>query len=219
MLHGYLSNKESFLPQIRFLSRFFKVIAPDMTGFGNSEKMTEPYSLKDYAEEIKNLLDALKIDKTDAIAHSFGARVLVKLIENERRIDKIVLTGAAGLKPRRTLKYFYKRWAFLFLSKFKDKTFLSRFYSTDYNALDPVMKESFKLIVNERLEKNYSNIKNKTLLVFGSKDKETPLYMAKLMKKLVKGSKLLVIKNAGHFCFLDAPAAFDMAVFSFLTEK
>ena len=190
-----------------------------MTGFGNSSDMKTPYNLNDYANEVREVIDELKSDKIDVVAHSFGARVLVKLLQTDKRIDKIVLTGAAGLKPRRSLKYYFKRTAFKVLSVFFQKDRLKRFYSSDYNALSPVMQESFKLIVNEHLDEEYKKIKNKTLIIFGKKDKETPLYMAKRMRKYVKGSKLIVLNKEGHFCFSENPAAFNSAVFSFLMEK
>ena len=51
MLHGYLSCKESFAKQISFFSRFMRVVAVDMSGFGKAPKMSTPYSLGDYARE------------------------------------------------------------------------------------------------------------------------------------------------------------------------
>ena len=78
-----------------------------MTGFGENKGMSYPYSLCDYADEIIRLVDELKIKKYDVLAHSFGARVAVKIANGDGRADRIVFTGAAGLKPRRSLKYFF----------------------------------------------------------------------------------------------------------------
>ena len=105
------------------------------------------------------------------------------------------------------------------MSKFVKKERLKGFYSPDYLALSPMMRESFKLIIREDLKDEYGKIKNRTLLVFGKKDKETPLYMAKRMRKLIKSSELVVMRNVGHFCFSKNPEAFNGAVFSFLMRK
>ena len=51
-LHGYKSNKESFIRQITFFSRFYRVVAVDMCGFGKAESLPFPYSLSDYAKEL-----------------------------------------------------------------------------------------------------------------------------------------------------------------------
>ena len=71
-------------------------------------------------------------------------------------------------------------------------------------------------IVNEDLKERYAAIKIPALLIFGDKDKETPLYMARKMNRLVKNSKLIVIKNAGHFCFVDKPNLFNGYALEFL---
>ena len=121
MLHGYLSCKESFNSQINFFSRFMRVIAVDMRGFGKSEEMEYPYSLDDYVLEIERVLDFIGEEKVDLLAHSFGARVGIKLANKDKRIDKIVFTGAAGLKPRRGLKYFFRKASFFILKRFVKK--------------------------------------------------------------------------------------------------
>ena len=185
MLHGYGANKESFVRQIRFFSAFFRVIAVDMSGFGESPPLKYPYSVGDYAEEIKKVIDEIGERKIYVLAHSFGARVAVKLAGSDDRIEKIIFTGAAGLKPRRSVRYKVKRALFLLLKKFVNKEKLVKFYSENYRSLSPVMKESFIKIVNEDLKERYAAIKIPALLIFGDKDKETPLYMARKMNRLV----------------------------------
>ena len=97
-----------------------------------------------------------------------------------------------------------------------DKDKLKSFYSSDYLALDDVMKQSFKKIVNQHLDGVLSKIQNKTLLIFGKQDKETPLYMARRLQKGIQSSTLIVFENAGHFCFLDKPIKFNTEVKEFL---
>lgn len=57
LLHGYLSCKESFYYQIKFLSRYFRVTAPDIIGFGASARLEEPYSLDDYCDWLKEFIN------------------------------------------------------------------------------------------------------------------------------------------------------------------
>ena len=185
MLHGYLSCKESFSYQTDFFSRYFTVVVPDMAGF-NGVPMAYPYALDDYACDLKNLLRPV-VGRINVIAHSFGARVLFKFLPDER-VDKIVLTGAAGIRPRRSLKRAVK----VFRYKFRKRLGLdvSDFGSSDFKALDTLMKKSFVKIVNERLENRIRAVDKKTLIVVGDADKETPPYMAKRMNKLIDGSAL-----------------------------
>lgn len=218
-MHGYLSSGSAFLAQRRFFDREYQTFAPDFKGFGNNLGMDYPYSLSDYVSDLKEYAYKNGIKKPHAVAHSFGARVALKLAaEDEEFFDSLVLTGAAGLKAKKTLKKRVKAAEFFFLSKFIKKEKLKRFYSPDYLALNDVMKRSFVKIVNESLNSVLPNIKNRTLLIFGDKDTETPLYMAKRLHNGIKNSKLTVIKNAGHFVFIDKPATFNLEVREFLLE-
>ena len=179
--------------------------------------MPYPYSLSDYVSEVKEYIYANNLKNPSVIAHSFGARIAIKTASEDKGLfDKLVLTGAAGLKPKLTLKKAVKKSAFNVLKRFIPREKLAKFYSKDYNALSPVMKESFKKIVNEHLDDRLKHITNKTLIIFGKKDKETPLYMAKRLKAGISDSKLVVLDNAGHFCFIDKPNKFNMEVEEFL---
>ena len=98
--------------------------------------------------------------------------------------------------------------------KFHLKT--NRQGSPDYAKLSPEMKETFKSIVGTFLEPYAQKITNKTLIIWGRHDNETPLYMAKRLKKLIKNSKLVVLENGGHFSFIDCPLEFYNLVNDFL---
>lgn len=216
-LHGYLADRNSFYQQIKFFERDFEVFAPDFKGFGENTQMEYPYSLDDYVQDLKEYMYKNAITQPHVVAHSFGGRVALKSASmNEQIFDKLVLTGCAGMKPKVTLKKIAKKTAFSLLKTFVPKQKLKKFYSSDYLALDSVMKQSFIKIVSEHLDKELANIKNPTLLIFGNRDKQTPIYMAERLKKGIKDSKLIIFENAGHFCFLDKPIKFNVEVKEFL---
>ena len=191
--------------------------APDLKGFGTNKGMEYPFALDDYIQEVDEFKYKNNLLKPHIIAHSFGGRIALKATAKSNDFcDKLVLTGCAGLKPKNTLKKATKKALFKFLKVFVSKDKLLKFYSKDYLALDSVMKESFKKIVNEHLDKYLSQIKNQTLIIFGEKDKETPLYMARVLNKGIINSRLIVFKEAGHFCFIDKPFNFNTEVKEFL---
>jgi len=219
-LHGYLASSDSFVYQRDFFSKDFKVFAIDFKGFGKNKGMEYPYSLDDYVAELVKYLNKNGIVKPHVVAHSFGARVSIKaLYKHPDLFDKLVVTGGAGLKPKRTLKKVVKKVTFNLLKRFCSRERLKGFYSPDYLALDPVMKESFRLIVGEHLDGVLPSIKNKTLLIYGKKDKETPVYMAKRFNKGLINSSLSIYENAGHFCFIDCPLKFNLEVREFLLSE
>ena len=95
---------------------------------------------------------------------------------------------------------------------------VTRFASADYKAMPTKLKPVFCSIVNTHLEELLSLIRCKTLIVYGSEDKQTPLYMAKRLNRKIQNSKLVVLQGAGHFCFVDRQVEFVSLVKDFLKE-
>lgn len=218
-LHGYLADKRSFNLQLKFFKRYFDCYAVDLPGFGENKDMPYPYSLDDYINFVKEYMQKNNLVKPDVIAHSFGARIAIKASANDPELfNKLVITGGAGLKPKRKLSYYIKKIKFFFLKRFVKREKLKKYYSSDYLALSPVMRESFKKIISENLDKTSKKVRNKTLLIYGRNDTETPIYMAKKYKKYISNSTLLTV-DGGHFCFLDSPNVFNFAVREFLLKK
>lgn len=206
--------------QERFFNGIYRCFAPDLAGFGENKDMPFAYSLDDYIVSVKEYMQQNGIVKPDVIAHSFGARIAVKMASLDKDIfGKIIITGGAGLKPKRKFNYFIKKIKFSVLKKFVKREKLKKYYSSDYLALSPIMRESFKKIISEHLDKNAKNVENKVLLVYGEKDTETPLYMAKRYKNYIKNSTLKIIKGEGHFCFLTAFNYFNTLAREFLLDK
>ena len=193
--------------------------ALDLKGFGSNAGMEFPYSLSDYVNEVREYMKENAIVRPFVIAHSFGARIAIKLAaEDSRAFLKIALCGAAGLKPRFSLKKACKCTVFKVLKRVVKRERLQKFYSKDYQSLSPVMKESFVKIVNERLETAAERIETPTVLIFGDKDGETPVYMGRAYNKRIRGSKLYIIKGAGHFAFVDRPREFCEIIREFFSE-
>lgn len=209
-LHGYLSSKECFTFQIKYFSKFYRVTAFDFVGFGKSAPLSEPWSVGDYAAYTARFLDSLGIKNARLIAHSFGGRVALKLLsERPALFDRALLAGCAGIPPKRGLSYKCKVRAYRIAKKFAPRFAEKKFGSPEYRTLSPVMRESYKKIVNEDLSPCLAKIGARVLYVFGEKDAATPLYMAEKLTAGTKGSALVVMPGCGHFCFAEDPARFN----------
>ena len=79
---------------------------------------------------------------------------------------------------------------------------VSRYGSTDYLALEGVDKKTFVNIVNERLDKYLGLIDKPTLIIWGEKDVDTPMYMANILRRRIKNSGLVVLEGEGHFGYI-----------------
>ena len=201
-LHGYLSCKESFYHQITFLKNFYRVTAFDFWGMGKSEALSAAWSVGDYAEHTSKLLRELGIRDANLIAHSFGGRVALKLLaRQEQPFRRALLTGCAGLLPRRGLGYALRVKSYRVVRKIAPKFAERKFGSEEYRTLSPVMRESYKKIVNEDLAPCAQKIRIPVLYVFGEKDTATPPYMAERLHRLTRGSGLVYMEGCTHFFF------------------
>ena len=175
LLHGYLSNKESFANQIDFFSKYFTVYAVDLSGFGKNPLLQKAYTLNDYLLDLLEFVKEKNLKNFNIIAHSFGVRLVLKSKELRGLADKIVFTGGAGLKPKRTLKYYYKIYSYKLLKKLcPNSKKLCGYGSAEYKTLSPIYKSSYVSVVNEHLDYTLKDITNKVLIINGKLDKTTP---------------------------------------------
>lgn len=106
MLHGYMSDSRSFYYQQKFFSNNgFFVTSPDFPGFGGSAPLTAAWSVGDYADWLGDFIAARNLFGAHIMAHSFGARVAIKLLSKGNVAGKVVIVGGAGIVKPRTLSY------------------------------------------------------------------------------------------------------------------
>lgn len=220
LLHGFGSKKESFYYQIKELSAYYRITAPDFPSFGASEPCDMPWSVDDYAEWLAKFIKAAGLKKPHVIAHSFGARVILKLLANNcAAAEKLIITGGAGIVKPRSPAYIRRVKAYRRVKKLFPKFAEKHFGSEEYRKLSPIMKESYKKIVNEDLKAAAAEIKNKTLLIYGENDTVTPPEEeGKIFNSLIKNSRLQIMKGCGHFCFSENSSAFNSEITKFLSE-
>lgn len=217
-LHGYLSSKEAFTAQIEYFSKFYRVTAFDFLGFGGSRCLTSAFSVSDYAAWTKEVLTRLNVEKPHVIAHSFGCRVAVKLAaEDNGFFDKILLTGPAGIIMKRGLAYHVKVKSYRLVKKLAPAFAERKFGSAEYRSLSPIMKDSYKKIVNEDLREDARKIENPVLIVEGEEDTTTPLAEAKIYLENLQNGRLQSMQG-GHFAFAEHPLVFNLIAEGFLYD-
>ena len=216
-LHGYLSCKESFYPQIGYFSRHFRVTAPDFPGFGKSDRIPDAWSVGDYADWLEGFFKEQGIVFPYVIAHSFGGRVALKCLARGL-IDRAVLTGCAGIVKKRTMAYRIRVGGYRLVKRVSPRFAEAHFGSREYRSLSPLMRESYKKIVNEDLREEAGRIARPVLYLYGERDKETPLSSGRILHECTAGSKLAVFKGCGHFAHLEEPLLFNLAAEEFLDD-
>lgn len=212
-MHGYLSDKECFLSEIGYFSSFCRVTALDFPGFGRAEPLSAPFGVGEYADWLKGALRELGLNRPKVIAHSFGARVAIKA----NCFSRMLLTGAAGVVEHR-LSYHVRVGTYRFVKKFAPAYASRRFGSEEYRSLSPLMRESYKKIVNEDLRSAAARLDVPVLFVYGDRDETTPVRTGRKLQRAAGGG-LVVLRGCGHFAFLDDPVRFRMIAEAFLFGK
>lgn len=113
LLHGWLANLKTMQPIANGLKQKFKVYNVDIIGFGESDLPDSPMNTDEYGDFIKKFTDTLKIENPILIGHSNGGRAIINAVG--RGIispKKVVLIDSAGIKPKRSLKYYVKIYTF-----------------------------------------------------------------------------------------------------------
>jgi pimeloyl-ACP methyl ester carboxylesterase len=156
----------------------------------------------------------------DVICHSFGGRVTIYLAsEDQTLFRRLVLVDAAGIRPKRTLKWYFRTYTYKLGKRLKKYRWIARLFhisarqknagSAEYRSLgNELMRSIFVKVVNHDLTDRLSRIKNSTLLIWGANDTDTPLYMGQIMEKRIPDAGLVVFEGAGHFSYADQYARF-----------
>lgn len=219
LLHGWGACIDSFAPVIRELSKYRQIYALDFPGFGESEEPKQAVGVPEYMEWTATFIRRMHIEGTDVICHSFGGRVSILLAaEHPELVGKIIFTDAAGIRPKRGLKYYGKVYTYKLCKKLLACPRLSGALkhlginlekrvknagSSDYQQLSGIMRQTFVKVVNQDLTPYLKKIQAPSLLIYGENDQDTPVRYGKIMEKKIKDAGLVVLENAGHFSYLD----------------
>ncbi len=226
-LHGWGSNFSTFDGLTDILKSKYRVIRVDLPGFGKTEAPEKDWDLSSYAKFVREFIKKIEIKPKAIIGHSFGGRVAVKGVsEGIFNCSKLVLISSAGIEERGIfLKVVMKGLAkimkcilyippFVFWRK-KIRKKIYKMIGSDYDDAGE-MKGMFARIISEDLSPVAKNINFPVLLIWGEEDRQTPLKQGEKFSRLIKNSRLEVIKNAGHFIHREKPQKTAMLIDEFL---
>lgn len=228
LMHGWGCNSSTLASIEKVLTPGFKIINVDFPGFGKSDEPLEIWNTYDYELALEELLKQEDITVPPILlGHSFGGRVGI-IYASKNPVHKLILVDAAGIKPKRSMKYYTKVYSYKLLKhillafgetgkKMLDK-YRSKAGSSDYNNASPKMRTIMSKVVNEDLKHLMPQITAPTLLIWGENDTATPIKDAQVMEKLIPNAGLVEFKGCGHYSFLDNPIQFKAVLCSFLDE-
>ena len=237
LLHGWgpqsITLEKHLQPVAQPLKNRYEITLLEFPGHGRSGQPGAAWGVKEYAEWTLSLMDQQALRQPVIMGHSFGGRVALWLAAHyPDRVKALVLTGCAGLQPKKTLKSRVRSRLFQFgrgslkvlglipALKAREKRWLAslrnEFASADYLATPEALRGSFSRIVRQDLHPLLPQIPQKTLLVWGEKDTATPLWMGQAMQREMPDARLLVYRDDDHFAYRNQLSRFVTAVEAFM---
>lgn len=218
LLHGWGANVDLLLPLADWLVRLgHPVTALDLPGFGATPEPPAPWTVYDYARFVLKFMDTCGLTApVNLFGHSFGGRLgLILGAQSPERLHKLVLADSAGVKPTapsgaqarltayKAVRDGLKRVGLRGLSDQLRTAYNARYGSSDFNAAQGVMRQTFVNVVNEDLLLLAAQVRRPVLLLWGDRDEDTPLSQGRALEAAIPDAGLVVLEGAGHYSYLD----------------
>jgi len=219
------------------LGEDFHCVAPDMVGFGYSERPENPdYSVQTWADQTLGVMDALGIERAHMIGNSFGGAIALRLAtQHPERVDKLVLMGSMGVDfpiteglnavwgydgtlegMRSVMGYF---------AYDKELTGAELAQVRYEGATQPGFQESFSSMFPEPRqrwveamttpEKEIGALPHRALILHGREDQVIPLSNSYKLEELLDNADLGVFSHCGHWSMIERTDDFNRLVRDF----
>lgn len=205
-LHGWGGNENSFDIIYDRLALDFSVLSINLSDI-TSNYICKSLTMHDYIIAVLKVLREVGVEKCHIVCHSFGFRVAI-ILSRDSTIDikSMVIIDGAGIKYVSLLTrlkiYHFKLKKFLVRVGVLSKSNIENSGSADYKNLNLKDRCTFKNIVNYDLKNSIRYISCDTMIIWGKRDHETPIFMARYIHKCIDGS-VLKIYDTGHYSYIE----------------
>lgn len=207
LLHGNGENSDYFSNQIKVFALDYHVFAPDTRGHGKTPRGNQPFTIRQFAEDLLHFMDAHKLQQAHILGFSDGANIaMVFAINYPNRVNKLILNGG-NLNPRGVKRSVQLpiELGYRVASAFAEKS-----------PKASSKAELLGLMVNEPDIKaeDLKKIQSPTLVIAGTKDLILEAH-TKLIANSIPNAELAFIQGS-HFVANKNPQAFNERVLQFL---
>jgi pimeloyl-ACP methyl ester carboxylesterase len=220
------------------LAANFRVLAPDMVGFGYSERPAGiEYGIQTWADQVVGLMDTLQLGTAHIVGNSFGGAIALRLaVQHPDRVGKLVLMGSMGV-PFPITEGLERVWgyqpSFENMRKVLDVFAYNRELVNDELAevryrgsIQPGFQESFAAMFpapRQRWveamcspEDDIAKLPHRALIVHGREDQVIPLQTSFRLLELIDQADLRVFSHCGHWSMIERTSDFNRNVTEFL---
>lgn len=239
LLHGWGSNAQLMRPLAEAFADAHRVYNIDLPGHGHSPPPPEPWGVPEHADLVAALIEE-RIDgePVTVIGHSNGGRIalyMASTAELKPLVDRLVLISPSGITPERSWRTRLRAGLAKALKApfeplpeplrepamdwLRHSLVWRTLGSSDYNALDGVMRATFVKTVNHHLDGPVHRIDVPTLLFWGDQDTAISRRQMAFLEDAIEDAGLVVLEGAGHYGHLDDPATVISATRYFLEHS
>ncbi len=237
LVHAFPLSSAMWQPQQDELSKRYRVITPDLRGFGQSELGEIPTSLDHYADDLLVLLDKLQIDQVTLAGLSMGGYIAFALLRKQpNRFKALILADTKATQDSEEGKQKREENARIALEQGQDAIadrMIPNLLAKDTpdslkdgvrqiirgNAREAVAAALRSMAVRPDSTALLRTIAIPTLIIVGEQDMLTTPDDARAMGEHISQSRLVTIPNVAHLSNLEAPEAFNQAIDDWLSTN
>ena len=241
LIHGFGGDKDNFTRFAKFLTPKYRVISPDLPGFGENERRkSETYAYSDQLPRLIAFINALKIDRFHVAGNSMGGHlagllaaelkgrvISATLIDNagfheptlsER--DKLMKKGINALVVDST-EDFDRLMGFIFVKKPVIPGPIKQYFALRALQNRAFNEKIFAEIGPERylLEKRFAEVTAPVLVIWGDTDRVIDKSAAQIMKKIKPEITVTIMKDMGHSPMIERPEETARLMLDFIADK
>ncbi|WP_299182936.1 alpha/beta hydrolase [uncultured Neptuniibacter sp.] len=244
LLHGSgagVSAWANWRLSIPVLSKFRRVIAPDLVGFGYT-RIPDDFEFKfmqSWVDQIIDLLDALDIQQADFVGNSFGASLTLALVvRHPERVGRMVLMGSGG-QPFEVSPELSKLWGYkpsfdamkeiLQIMAHDQRIATDELADMRYRATlrdgaqalfervfpEPHQRWADALVIEDEA---LARIDQEVLIIHGREDRVVPVHVSEALFKKIRNAQLHLFGSCGHWTQIEQAERFNHLVTGFLNE-
>jgi pimeloyl-ACP methyl ester carboxylesterase len=227
LLHGWGDSSAGVAKLQEDLSAGYQVLALDLPGFGGTQAPAAAWDLDDYSRFVAGALEKLELKQPYAvIGHSNGGALAVRAVSmGVLKPRKLVLLAASGVRTNSQAKRLFLKIvaktgnaATLWMPERYRRGLRKSLYGAAGSDMlvAPHLQVTFKKTVRQDVQGDAASIDTPTLLIYAAEDKAIPLADGRQYRDLIRGSRLEVIPEAGHFLHTDQPEKVAALIREFL---
>jgi 2-hydroxy-6-oxonona-2,4-dienedioate hydrolase len=204
LVHGLVISSLYMLPTAERLATFYNVFAPDLPGFGKSDKPEQVLNVSELADALGAWIDAMNLGPVILVGNSMGCQIIADLAARAPHRVKAVVLIAATVDP--SARTFWKQLKRLLIDATREP--LSLLYIHFRSFLAAGLRRSIqtaKYALEDRIEINLPRISCPALVISGTRDPLSPQAWAEQVASLIPQGRLALIQGGSHALNYSAP--------------